>query len=223
MELKHYGIKGQKWGVRRFENLDGTLTPEGKKRYSYESSKYTFEGVTDLKKSYDRYINRPKTHTYDKRWTRKEKKEDAEASKQYTSAMKHLYSTIKAKDPDFQRALGEATSLSTKMNLLYQKHVDDYYKEHPYESDYHPAERYAYDMISKSNPTLDRKLFDSEVKVKKSLENGIKNMCGEKFFNTPIRDDSPEWTYGKAFCDMYNGGVWNYAFADIHISDGWNG
>lgn len=32
-ELKHYGILGQKWGVRRFENEDGTLTPEGKIRY----------------------------------------------------------------------------------------------------------------------------------------------------------------------------------------------
>ena len=37
-ELKHFGIKGQKWGVRRFENEDGTLTPEGKKRYSSSSS-----------------------------------------------------------------------------------------------------------------------------------------------------------------------------------------
>lgn len=34
MELVHYGIKGQKWGIRRFENADGTLTEEGKKRYS---------------------------------------------------------------------------------------------------------------------------------------------------------------------------------------------
>ena len=33
-ELMHYGITGQKWGVRRFENEDGTLTEEGKKRYS---------------------------------------------------------------------------------------------------------------------------------------------------------------------------------------------
>ena len=32
-ELYHWGIKGQKWGVRRFQNKDGTLTPEGKKRY----------------------------------------------------------------------------------------------------------------------------------------------------------------------------------------------
>ena len=31
--LAHYGIKGQKWGVRRFQNEDGTLTEEGKRRY----------------------------------------------------------------------------------------------------------------------------------------------------------------------------------------------
>lgn len=33
-ELYHHGIKGQKWGVRRFQNVDGSLTNAGKKRYS---------------------------------------------------------------------------------------------------------------------------------------------------------------------------------------------
>ena len=32
-ELYHFGIKGQKWGVRRFQNEDGSLTSEGQKRY----------------------------------------------------------------------------------------------------------------------------------------------------------------------------------------------
>lgn len=31
--IEHYGINGQKWGVRRFQNLDGTRTEAGKKRY----------------------------------------------------------------------------------------------------------------------------------------------------------------------------------------------
>lgn len=33
-ELYHHGIKGQRWGVRRYQNKDGTLTNAGKKRYS---------------------------------------------------------------------------------------------------------------------------------------------------------------------------------------------
>ena len=29
-ELYHHGIKGQKWGIRRYQNEDGSLTKEGK-------------------------------------------------------------------------------------------------------------------------------------------------------------------------------------------------
>ncbi len=32
-ELKHWGIKGMHWGIRRYQNEDGTLTEEGKQRY----------------------------------------------------------------------------------------------------------------------------------------------------------------------------------------------
>ena len=40
--IAHHGIKGQKWGVRRFQNPDGTLTPAGRKRYEVRESKGTF-------------------------------------------------------------------------------------------------------------------------------------------------------------------------------------
>lgn len=39
-ELAHFGIKGMHWGVRRFQNPDGTLTELGKKRYGPLSTEY---------------------------------------------------------------------------------------------------------------------------------------------------------------------------------------
>lgn len=37
--LQHYGVKGQKWGVRRFQNKDGSLTLVGRKRYNEDDKK----------------------------------------------------------------------------------------------------------------------------------------------------------------------------------------
>lgn len=37
-ELYHHGIKGQKWGVRRFQNKDGSLTKAGKERKSISTN-----------------------------------------------------------------------------------------------------------------------------------------------------------------------------------------
>lgn len=45
-ELMHYGISGMKWGFRRFQNKDGSLTPEGRERYGVP--------VGEVKKAIDR-------------------------------------------------------------------------------------------------------------------------------------------------------------------------
>ena len=46
--IKHHGIKGQKWGERRFQNDDGSLTQAGKERYKTVNSKLnTAKKVTD--------------------------------------------------------------------------------------------------------------------------------------------------------------------------------
>lgn len=45
-ELMHHGVKGQKWGIRRYQNADGTLTNEGKIRYGSEKEQSKLsEGV----------------------------------------------------------------------------------------------------------------------------------------------------------------------------------
>lgn len=50
-ELYHHGILGQKWGIRRYQNSDGTLTEAGKKRYVNVSEKEKRKQVIQQKKS----------------------------------------------------------------------------------------------------------------------------------------------------------------------------
>lgn len=48
--LSHHGILGQKWGIRRFQNKDGTYTAEGKRRRREDSYSDDYKRVRDLKR-----------------------------------------------------------------------------------------------------------------------------------------------------------------------------
>lgn len=51
-DLSHHGIKGQKWGVRRFQNEDGTWTNDGRRRYSqFFSNEDTYNRIKNLRNS----------------------------------------------------------------------------------------------------------------------------------------------------------------------------
>lgn len=70
-ELMHYGIKGQKWGVRRFQNADGSYTAAGKRRAQQEE-KSSVKNMSDeeltksvkrlsLEKTYKNLTKQPET------------------------------------------------------------------------------------------------------------------------------------------------------------------
>ena len=96
-ELKHYGILGMKWGVRRFQNKDGTLTPAGKKRYERDIQ-------TNLSKKKSSRIDTSKPDP--KRWV----KEDIERKKKITDASSNLVTQL-------QNIEKETSKKTTKMEL----------------------------------------------------------------------------------------------------------
>lgn len=49
--IAHYGIKDMKWGVRRFQNEDGSLTPAGRLRYGVDAVRSVAESVGSLAKT----------------------------------------------------------------------------------------------------------------------------------------------------------------------------
>ena len=63
-ELSHHGTKGMRWGIRRYQNPDGSLTPQGRLRYHYSTgAKLT----KDERKQQREYEAAPRTPSYQKR------------------------------------------------------------------------------------------------------------------------------------------------------------
>lgn len=61
--LQHYGILGQKWGMRRFQNPDGSLTEEGKKRYGQINNGKLNTGLKNLAKKINKSTDKIESKT----------------------------------------------------------------------------------------------------------------------------------------------------------------
>lgn len=64
-ELYHWGLKGMKWGVRRYQNKDGTLTDAGKKRYYREADKAGYKEQSGTGARYKIANKKGKKERYD--------------------------------------------------------------------------------------------------------------------------------------------------------------
>jgi hypothetical protein len=90
--LAHHGIKGMKWGVRRYQNADGSLTPAGKKRQERDRRELS----DDKKKNYEADPNK---------WV----KEDLGRSRRLTDETATLSNKLKSMNDSSMRNRKKAT------------------------------------------------------------------------------------------------------------------
>lgn len=97
--IRHWGIKGMKWGVRRYQNKDGTLTDAGKKRYDRDVQE-------NLSRKKDKRIDTSKPAP--DRWV----KEDLERTKRTVDASSSLVKQVQNIDNEIRR-----TKAKSEMDL----------------------------------------------------------------------------------------------------------
>ena len=112
-ELMHYGVLGQKWGIRRFQNPDGTLTSEGKERYRTDKVLNNIgRALTNTSLGQRLAVNLNKGYRQDKKEIKgiyKEKKKKAKTDEERKS--------LKS---DYKKTLGEARTAAAEANYSWQ-------------------------------------------------------------------------------------------------------
>lgn len=119
-EIKHHGIKGQKWGVRRFQNKNGSLTSAGKKRYNddeYDEERERLEQEVAARRGV-KYVRK----------TKKEREaEDAENERQEKERRSKEDAAYKRTEDKMKEV---DKRLQAKYDFNSSDDVDKYYKEY---------------------------------------------------------------------------------------------
>lgn len=88
-ELCHWGIKGQRWGFRRFQNEDGSLTPEGRERYGEGGAK----SKSDVQKYKAKVSFKTKQYKADLK-SKSQKEKDVRSAKEERNRIKENSKTM---------------------------------------------------------------------------------------------------------------------------------
>lgn len=124
-ELKHWGIKGMRWGVRRYQNKDGTLTPRGRKRYNEELAKLKDEERV-LK---NRAATKAKLAKLEKMKSDNEARKKALDGDEDTDIEKKLKS--KSKESTKKKSMSEMTDAELKDAIARLKLEDEFNRYFP--------------------------------------------------------------------------------------------
>ena len=97
-ELCHFGTKGMRWGVRRYQNKDGSLTPAGKKRYADDPDRQGVDSaklkVKSAKRAAKKAGNQYNVVSTDANWQKyKQARSDLKESKYAYNKAKLKYDT----------------------------------------------------------------------------------------------------------------------------------
>mgnify|MGYP004453393347 FL=1 len=132
--LAHYGVLGMKWGVRRYQNTNGTLTSAGKKRYSrsdarqikkneklaIKTRKQQAKEIKKSRKNDARYSSTLSSNDIDKRIDRlKKEKQLRDLTRDVDSPAKSaIYNSIQANGSKILGGLAAAGMLAVGTSLI---------------------------------------------------------------------------------------------------------
>lgn len=105
--LRHWGVKGMKWGVRRYQNKDGSLTAAGKSRYYREADKAGFKEQSVSGRRF-KTTKKGKVETYDadpNQWA----KDDLGRARRVADESANMASRMKKLNDDSMRHKPKAT------------------------------------------------------------------------------------------------------------------
>lgn len=121
-ELAHWGIKGMQWGVRRFQRKDGSLTPEGKKRYDNDSDEPERDPIEEKK---TRILN---THSAEAIYKNKDLFTDKELNDAYNrlNTERNIRSLIPEKVSKGQKFIDSYTKTSKTIKSVMDSSMDLY-------------------------------------------------------------------------------------------------
>lgn len=172
--LAHHGIKGQKWGIRRFQNEDGSLTPEGRERYGQMGNEVYKGGIFSNKSK--------KIEALD---LTEEKKMFREIDKQLDDLNDKVWEAA-SKDLDSNKLNNKA------LNKYLDEHIKQKGNEYPNFFDYGDDEK----ILNEVLPNMSKALKDySEVDSKKQRElanltnNLIKNLDRYKYGSKEFKNE----------------------------------